>query len=168
MNVGNLNKSIKAIATSGAKRVEQIQEAAVACLEQCADHGNTTYLNQLYLACRKGERDALGRWALKFGNVKANLKKDTKATAPFAYAADKQADVAGAAACLWESYQKEPTSIERLTDESKAVDNLIGKLIADAAKFKDPAKAAAMGAALRAAMDQFRIAEQAPAESAEA
>ena len=168
MDIKELTKSIKAIEKAGAKRVETIQQAAVACLEQCAEHNNPTYLNQLYLAVRKGERDALGRWALKFGNVRANLKKDTKATAPFAYAADKKADVAGAAACLWESYQKEPTSIERLTDESKAVDNLIGKLISDAAKFKDPVKAAAMGAALRAAMDQFRIAEQAPAESAEA
>ena len=168
MDTKELTKSIKAIEKAGAKRVETIQAAAVACLEQCAEHNNTTYLNQLYLAVRKGERDALGRWALKFGNVKANLKKDTKATMPFCYAAEKQADTAGAAACLWESYQKEPVSVERLADESKAVDTLIGKLIADAAKFKDPAKAAAMGAALRDAMAQFRIAEQVPAESAEA
>ena len=160
MDIKELSKSIRAIEKAGEKRIEQIQQAAVACIEQCAAHNNTTYLNQLYLACRKGERDALGRWALKFGNVKANLKKETKATAPFAYAADKQADVAGAAACCWESYQKDPVSVERLADESKAVDTLIGKLIADAAKFKDPAKAAAMGAALRDAMDQFRIADQ--------
>ena len=61
MDTKELTKSIKAIEKAGAKRVETIQQAAVACLEQCAEYNNTTYLNQLYLACRKSERDALGR-----------------------------------------------------------------------------------------------------------
>lgn len=168
MDTKQLTKAIKAIETSGAKRVEQIQVAAVETLRQCAEHNNPTYLNMLYLACRRGERDALARWALAFGNVKPNGKKDQKAAAPFVYDATKTPDVAGAEVTLWEAYQKEPVSVERLADESKAVDTLIGKLIANAAKFKDPAKAAALGAALRAAMDQFRIAEQVPVESVEA
>ena len=168
MDTKQLQKAIKNIETNGAKRVQQIQEAAVGSLEQVAEFGNVTYMNQLYLACRKGERDALARWAFAFGQLKPNLKKDTKAAMPLAFDADKCSDMPGAAATCWEQYQREATSVEKLFDESKAVDTLIQKLLADAKKFKHPEKAAALGATLRAAMDAFRAeAEQEPNESTE-
>ena len=162
MDTKQLTKAIKAIETNGAKRVQQIQTAAVETLRQCADHNNPTYLNMLYLACRKGERDALARWALAFGNVRPNGKRDQKATAPFIYDAAKAADMAGAEATLWESYQKEATAVARLLDEKKAIDTLIGKLLTGEG-FKDAAYARRAGAALREAMEQVRTAEQSAA-----
>lgn len=162
MDTKQLTKAIKAIETSGAKRVEQIQVAAVETLRQCAEHNNPTYLNMLYLACRRGERDALARWALAFGNVKPNGKKDQKAASPFVYDATKTADMAGAEATLWESYQKEATDVARLLDEKKAIDTLIGKLIAGEG-FKDSTYAKRAGQALREAMEQVRTTEQSAA-----
>ena len=162
MDTKQLTKAIKAIETSGAKRVEQVQAAAVETLRQCAEHNNPTYLNMLYLACRRGERDALARWALAFGNVKPNGKKDQKAAAPFVYDATKTADMAGAGATLWESYQKEATDVARLLDEKKAIDTLIGKLLAGEG-FKDSTYAKRAGAALREAMEQIRTTEQSAA-----
>ena len=162
MDIKQLTKAIKAIATNGAKRVEQIQTAGLETLRQCAEHSNPTYLNMLYLACRKGERDAFARWALAFGNVRPNGKKDQKATAPFIYDAAKVADMEGAAATLWEQYQKEATDVARLLDEKKAIDTLIGKLLAGEG-FKDSAYARRAGAALRGAMEQVRTTEQSAA-----
>ena len=162
MDTKQLTKAIKAIEANGAKRVEQIQSAAVETLRQCADNNNPTYLNMLYLACRKGERDALARWALAFGNVKPNGKKDQKATAPFVYDAAKTADVEGAATTCWETYQKEATDVTRLLDEKKAIDALIGKLLTGEG-FKDSAYAKRAGAALREAMEQVRTTEQSAA-----
>lgn len=162
MDTKQLTRAIKAIETNGAKRVEQIQTAAVETLRQCSENNNPTYLNMLYLACRRGERDALARWALAFGNVKPNGKKDQKATAPFIYDATKAADMEGAAATLWESYQKEATDVTRLLDEKKAIDTLIGKLLAGEG-FKDSAYAKRAGEALREAMEQVRTTEQAAA-----
>ena len=163
MDVKQLTRSIKAIAANGEKRVEQIQTAAVETLRQCAEHSNPTYLNMLYMACRKGERDALGRWALAFGNVKPNTKKDTKATTPFVNDANKSADLEGAKATVWEAYQREATPVERLADEHKAIETLIGKLIAGKS-FKDNDFARRAGEALRKAMDEVRggvVAEEA-------
>ena len=56
MDTKQLTRSIKAIATSGEKRVAQIQSAAVETLRQCAEFSNPTYLNMLYVACRKGRQ----------------------------------------------------------------------------------------------------------------
>jgi len=153
MEVKDIVKGIKRIAERAAKHSEDVQLIGVACIEQVQQHGNVTYLNQLYLSLGKGDKDALGRWLLAFGGVKANLVKETKAAMPFR--TDKElmatADPEAASGVLWTEYHAEPKSIARLADEGKAVNALIEKLLKGEG-FKDTEKARKIGAALSAAM----------------
>jgi hypothetical protein len=105
-------------------------------------------LGDLYNALGKGDKDAFGKWALTFGNVKANLKKDTKARLPFVVDATKTANIEGATETVWQSFQPEPKQVERLLDQDKAVQALMGKLLSGKG-FKDASKAQELGAKMR-------------------
>lgn len=134
---------------------EEVQTLAVACINQANQHGNTTYLNRLFLALGKGhDRDALGRYIREFAAVKPQTDAAKKADQPFAYS--KENEHAGKEfmpedGVNWLTYATPAKDVERLFDERKTVDTLIKRLKAGAG-FKDSAKAAKIGALMEAAL----------------
>lgn len=105
METKDIIKGIKRIKDRNATQEGDVQTIGLACIQQITLYGNTTYLGNLYLALSKGDKDAFARWALRFAGVKANMKKENKATLPF-IVGDTKPDAEGAAATPWFSYQK--------------------------------------------------------------
>ena len=158
MDTKEISKGIKRIAERSVKQNADVQLIGVACIEQIKNSGNVTYLCDLYNALSKGDKDAFGRWALKFGGVTANLEKDTKARLPFKTNGElkETADVEGASATMWFEFQKEPTSIVRLLDEKKAFSTLMSKL-SSGEGFKDPEGAKKLAEVMATALRESGI-----------
>lgn len=150
METKDIIKGIKRIKDRTETQRGDVQTIGLACIEQVQLHRNPTYLGNLYNALGKGDKDAFARWALRFAGVKANLKKENKATLPFVVA-DTTPDAEGAAATPWYSYQKEATDVVRLQDESKVVRGMIARL-KQGAGFKDAQKATHLAELLEKAL----------------
>ena len=147
METKELVKRIKAVAARTVKHEDDVQQVGLACIAQIEQYGQVTYLGDLYNALSKGDKDAFGKWALSFGGVKANLKKDRK-TLPFVIDKESAPDLTAATANPWHTFQKEATPISRLLDADKALNTLIEKMCKGEG-FKDPAKAIKTGCMLR-------------------
>jgi len=107
METKKLNQLIATIKRSGAKLDTQIQEAALGCLIQLEEHGNSTPLNMLWEAMPKGSRrNALGVWACKYGKARINTGKDKDAVR-FKYNKTGTTDLDAAAANPWYGQTKE-------------------------------------------------------------
>lgn len=150
METKEIIKGIKRIQGRAETQQADVQEIGLACIEQVKQYGNTTYLGNLYLALSKGDKDAFARWALKFGGVKANLKKANKAVLPFVVG-EVQADIDAARATPWHNFQKDATPVERLQDEGKTVQNLIARLLKGEG-FKNAEQAVELGRKLQSAL----------------
>ena len=103
MDIKQLNTLIARIKTGGAKLDANIQEAALACLEQAEQHGNVIPANKLWQALPNGSRrNALGVWLCKYGKIRINTGKD-KDENRFRFDKQGQTDMQGAAQTMWYS-----------------------------------------------------------------
>jgi len=105
METKKLNQLIASIKRGGAKLDAQIQEAALGCLMQLEEHGNSTPLNMLWEAMPKGSRrNALGVWACKYGKARISTGKDG---VRFKLNKEAATDLEAAAANPWYEQTKE-------------------------------------------------------------
>lgn len=75
--------AITAWGKAGSEWIKQGQELAMASLQHLEDHGDTGYLNRLYLAMPKGTKSsAMIQWILAFSRLEANTGED-KSEKPF-------------------------------------------------------------------------------------
>ena len=83
-NAKAINAAIDSISRRGKTLDQDIQLAAVSCLNHHNEHGDITLLNRLWLGMPKGSRrKSLTDWILAFGAVAPNVDKESKAVAPF-------------------------------------------------------------------------------------
>lgn len=92
MDSAACDKSIKSIATRGAKLDADIHLTAVSVLSHFAQHGDTTLINRLVIAMPKsGRKNALVAWALHHGQLAQNDDKKTREAQPLVKAKDEKA-----------------------------------------------------------------------------
>lgn len=89
------------ITKRGLKLDHDIQHAALSAANQVALHGNTMYVNMLYLALQRGARkSAMTEWLLKYAGVMANTEASKKEM-PFKFDKERAVDLAGGALEPW-------------------------------------------------------------------
>ena len=126
MDKAAIEKAIVVIAKAGKKLDEDIQAAAVGCINHIETCGDVRLFNRLYLAMPKGSRkNALTQWALTFGKVEANLG-DNKKEQPFIYAKDKTTDLAGGIENPWYDFAPDKAPDE-MFDVRKALTVLLNR-----------------------------------------
>jgi hypothetical protein len=149
---GTLAARIKSLAKRMAGTDATVQGLAIDVLEQSIVHRNYTYLNMLFLAMTKGHnRDALGRYLIKYGNIKPNMGKERKEV-PFVLDDTRTGDLEGARATSWVSFSVAQASAAKLFDEASAVQGLIARLLKGEG-FKNPDHAKELGAALQKVLE---------------
>lgn len=129
-----IQKAIKSIAVRGAKLDNDIHVAGVSCLQQIADHSNTTLLNELVVALPKGARKtAFVEWALSFGAVRV-LDKGNEADQAdiakgrvFKLDRTKETNIQGAIDNAWYNFKPEGDVLDHF-DVNAVVAQLMKKL----------------------------------------
>lgn len=150
MELKTLKTKIANIKSSGAKLDNNIQEAAIGCLEHIEQHGDVRILNDLWNAMPNGSRrNALGLYVLEFGKVRLNTGKD-KEQNRFRYNKNGTTNLEGAIAIMWSSFKKEPdlASSFDLTAKLRSVLNAYNKAKQNGLKIKASDDDLAMMAAL--------------------
>lgn len=108
LNKDEIVKAIESIKTRGAKLDSDIHVAACSALAIKTQHGDTMFLNRLYLALPKGTRkQAMTSWVLKYAGVLANTGPN-KAEQPFVHSKELAADLEGAKADPWYDHKPDP------------------------------------------------------------
>lgn len=117
MNTRELNKRITSLSTRNAAVTAEIQLLGVECLKHAArveagGYGDVMPLNRLVLALNRPQTQAFVSWAMAFGMVARNMKKDTKAVMPLVYDKTRKLDLIGAAEKTWDMFA--PTKEESI------------------------------------------------------
>lgn len=124
----DINKAIDSIVRRGKTLDDDIQLAAVSCLNHHSVHGDITLLNRLWLSMPRGSRrKALTDWALHHGAVQANTDKETAKEAPFKDARkDRVCLLDEAIACPWYEFNR-PTDEDNVAefDFTKSLEALL-------------------------------------------
>jgi hypothetical protein len=115
-----IRRSIKTIGAARTKLVDMIQLCALACIKKAHVDGDVTLASELCIAVGNGmKHEALRVYLSKFGPMKPNDKKETKAKAPMLYAKgarlggeELEAKMAEAAAERWYSTPTEKSAEE--------------------------------------------------------
>lgn len=115
-----IRKNIKAINSTRTKLVDQIQQAALACINHAHIHGDVTLASDLCLAVGNGmKHEALRLYLSEFGPMAPNDDKESKATAPMKYAKSKRLEgeeladmLERAAAKMWHDFKTEKPAEE--------------------------------------------------------
>lgn len=132
-----LTKAIDSIATRGKKLDADVQLAGLSALNHLDKHGDTAFVNRLYLALAKGaRRRALAEWFMAYGKVSPNANNETKKEQPFAYDKSKVTDLEGASIDPWYDFAPEPT-VEAMFDLRKALHQMLNRA-SKAADVNDP------------------------------
>lgn len=132
-----LGKAIDAIARKSKAIDADIQLAAMSAICHCEKHGDTTFINRLYLALGKGARKrALADWLLNFGRVSVNVDKATNKEQPFSYDKSKRTHAEEAAQTPWYDFAPEGT-VEEMFDVRAALHRIIQKA-SKAGEVNDP------------------------------
>ncbi|MDN7814692.1 hypothetical protein [Burkholderia vietnamiensis] len=136
-----MDKAIKSITARGVKLQNDIQQVGLSAINAVAEHGNTFYVNKLFIAVRelKGSRSAaLAEWFLLYGKVKANTDPKTKLDTPFVFDREGAADLEEAALNPWHSLGKKERNPDELFDVNGAVRSLLSKIKKAGAKTNNP------------------------------
>jgi hypothetical protein len=127
MDIKELNKKIKLLATANAKVEATIQELGLACLEHLA-HGNNGPIVSLLGALRRTQYRAFTEWALAFGMCSKNTDKKTKEAMPLVYDKSKKTDIEGATAKPWFMFAEDKAAaVAKAFDFQAAVMSLLKK-----------------------------------------
>ncbi|WP_321868562.1 hypothetical protein [Burkholderia ubonensis] len=136
-----MDKAIKSITARGVKLQNDIQQVGLSAINAVAEHGNTFYVNKLFIAVRelKGSRSAaLAEWFLLYGKVKANTDPKAKQDTPFLFDREGAADLEGAALEPWWTKGKKEPDPDALFDVNGAVSALLKKIRKAGAKTNNP------------------------------
>lgn len=106
-----LPKAIESITKRGRLLDNDIHIAACSAIAIKGEHGDTMFINRLYLALPKGTRAAaLTNWLLQYGGVIANdgTTGKPKTEQPFLHTKDKKADLEAGMADPWYDHKPDP------------------------------------------------------------
>jgi hypothetical protein len=124
---------ISQIQASGKLLDDEIQLAAMSCINHIEEHGDITVACTLYLSMPKGARKAaLSAWLMTYGKLEANTGLN-KAVQPFTYAKNRSTDLEGGEANPWYGFKKDkaPDAVFNLTE---SIERLIARVEAAAKK----------------------------------
>lgn len=135
-DVVELGKRIDGVKATGAKLDREIHTLALSALAQLGEHGNTNFVNRLYVSMPAGSRrQALTSWFLAYGSLVANDDKKTKKEQPFRFSKDKTTNIDGGMADPWFDHSKDKDP-DQVFDLQEALANLISRAQAASKKGK--------------------------------
>ena len=138
MDIKEINKAIKSIATASSKVDQQVQDTALSVMAHVVAHGDTTTADKLVHALGKGHRKhALVEYFLAYGamdlipaTTKAN-RQAIEAGRIFQYAKDKHEDAMGAVESainvMWYSFKPE-AALHTAFDVHASVKSLVTRI----------------------------------------
>lgn len=124
LDVKGMDLAIKSIATRAKKLDSDVQIVALSAIDHLDKHGDTTFVNRLYLCMGKGARkSALAQWFMAHGKVSANVG-DNKREQPFSYDKEKKTNMDAAKATPWYDFAPEP-EVDEMFDITAALHRLV-------------------------------------------
>jgi hypothetical protein len=134
-DLGELNKAIDAWGKRGAGWVKDGQTLALSALQRLHDHGDIGPCNRMQGTMPRGTKSgSMAAWLLQFGALTANTGAD-KREKPFLFDREKaarmgcKADMAGAAACPWETCGRPEEEPDAVFDVARALDSLLNRVM---------------------------------------